>query len=163
MTMFNLKIYGVKNCVSCSAICPPNPRLWEHISMDLSWCLEPVGKFNSWVDALPKMRGGFCSRVLAHQRLANAISWRETFNCSNIDFYGFHSHCHRCTSHYLQAEAGLWLQLRCQGSLTDHTDGCVQGHHVITLCAQAHLHEGGGWVGLQMQNVTHKLILERKV
>ena len=104
-------------------------------------------------------KSGFCSWVLAHQLLANVISWRKTFNCSNIDLYGFRSHCHRFTFNYLQAEAGLWLQLWCQGSLTDHTDGCVQGHHVLTLCAQAHLHEEGGQVGLQMQKVKAQIDL----
>ena len=162
MTMFNLKIHGVKTCVNCSAICPPNPCLGKHISVDLSWCLDPVGKFNSWADALPKTRVG-CSWVLAHQLLANAISWRKTFNCSNIDFYRFHSHCHDSRFITFRRKLACGRSCGARGASQTTQMGVFRGttfshsvHKPICMKEEARL-------VFRCKTWRHKLILERKV
>lgn len=160
--MFNLKIYRVETCVSCSAISPPNPCLGKHISMDLSLMFRSCWQVQLLGGCPSENKSGFCSWVLAHQLLASVISWRKTFNCSNIDLYGFHSHCHRFTFNYLQAEAGLWLQLWCQGSLTDHRWVCSGAPRSHTLCTSPSAwRRRPGWSS-GCKTWRHKLILERK-
>ena len=110
-----------------------------------------------------KNESGFCSWVLAHQLLANAISWRKTFNCTNIDFYRFHSHCHDLRFITFRRKLACGRSCGARGASQTTQMGVFRGttfshsaHKPICMKEEARL-------VFRCKTWRHKLILERKV